>query len=218
MSLLCETTGIHKPLISLLFPNSESEDVSKPWEEDKFVVFKSCLLMLFSVCLQCTGVSSAAIKTTVGTLISIVQKCKTCGWKRTWNSQPYIKGVPAGNLFLSSSILFAGASATKVLRVLKFYRCQAISERTFFRQQKLFLQPAIIKTWESAQHSLIRELMDEDRPLILGGDARADSPGHTAKFGSYSLMELKKQKVLEVILVQVSIPFPCSVESQHLFI
>ena len=38
---------------------------------------------------------------------------------------------------------------------------------------------------------------------MLGGDGRADSPGHSAKFGSYTMMELKKKIVIDIQLVQV---------------
>ena len=38
---------------------------------------------------------------------------------------------------------------------------------------------------------------------MLGGDGRADSPGHSAKFGSYTTMELQKKVVIDIQLVQV---------------
>ena len=40
---------------------------------------------------------------------------------------------------------------------------------------------------------------------MLGGIGRADSPGHSAKFGSYTVMELKKKAVMDIQLVQVHI-------------
>lgn len=57
--------------------------------------------------------------------------------------------------------------------------------------------------WNQHQAELFRQLRKENRPLILGGDGRADSPGHSAKFGSYTVMELKKKVVIDVQLVQV---------------
>lgn len=50
----------------------------------------------------------------------------------------------------------------------------------------------------------MKQLKKEKRGLVLGGDGRADSPGHSAKFGSYTMMELKKRIVLDLQLVQVS--------------
>ncbi len=40
-------------------------------------------------------------------------------------------------------------------------------------------------------------------PLSLGGDGRSDSPGHSAKYGSYTLTDLEHNAVLDVELVQV---------------
>ena len=40
-------------------------------------------------------------------------------------------------------------------------------------------------------------------PLTVGGDGRADSPGHSAKYGSYSLLDLDYMLVIDVQLVQV---------------
>ncbi|KAI4799884.1 hypothetical protein KUCAC02_016423 [Chaenocephalus aceratus] len=45
-------------------------------------------------------------------------------------------------------------------------------------------------------------LQTEGRPLVLGGDGRADSPGHCATFGTYTTMELESNVVLDLQLVQ----------------
>lgn len=47
--------------------------------------------------------------------------------------------------------------------------------------------------------------MAEERgePLVLGGDGRADSPGHCAKYGSYSTIDLEQGIVVDIQLVQV---------------
>ena len=114
-----------------------------------------------------------------------------------------IKKVPAGNILLSAAILFSGSLPTKVLRLLKIYGCASISRSTFFSHQEHILQPSIFTVWKDHQSELFRQLRREKRPLILGGDGRADSPGHSAKFGSYTVMELKKKAVIDIELVQV---------------
>ena len=48
-------------------------------------------------------------------------------------------------------------------------------------------------------------LRPKGRELILGGDGLCDSPGHSAKYGSYSLMDLEKNNILDSQLVQVCI-------------
>ena len=38
---------------------------------------------------------------------------------------------------------------------------------------------------------------------MLGSDGRADSPGHSAKYDSYSVLEERINKVIDIQLVQV---------------
>ena len=51
------------------------------------------------------------------------------------------------------------------------------------------------------QQEILDRLKHEKRGMVLGGDGRADSPGHYAKFGSYTLIELGSELSL---MVQVS--------------
>ena len=51
--------------------------------------------------------------------------------------------------------------------------------------------------------NMIKVLQAFGKPLSLGGDGRSDSPGHSAKYGSYTLMDLEHNVVLDVELVQV---------------
>ena len=121
-----------------------------------------------------------------------------------WNSQPCRKGIPIGNILLSAAILYSGALPAKMLLMLKILGCVSITSRTYFRHQRHYLQPAILSVWNKHQAKIIKQLQLEKRALVLGGDGRADSPGHSAKFGSYTMTELKKRVVLDVQLVQVS--------------
>lgn len=61
------------------------------------------------------------------------------------------------------------------------------------------------KVWQQKQQEMFEDIRSNNVPLKLGGDARCCSPGHTAKFGSYSLMDLDTSKVVEIQLVQVNI-------------
>lgn len=58
-------------------------------------------------------------------------------------------------------------------------------------------------TWRIHQEEILSFLHSEKKPLILGGDARCDSPGYCAKFGSYTLLELNHNVIVDIELVQV---------------
>ena len=40
-------------------------------------------------------------------------------------------------------------------------------------------------------------------PLVIGGDGCADNPGHSAKYGSYGIIDLVTNKVIHLELAQV---------------
>lgn len=139
--------------------------------------------------------------TVIGTLLIINQTCNKCDGSFKWLRQPFIGSTPAGNLLLSASILFSGALPSKVLRVLQFWGVQSITRQTFFRHQKLYLNPAICTVWKTSQDGLLGSIRTG---VVCGGDARCDSMGHSAKYGSYTFVDLQRKKILAMELVQVN--------------
>ena len=94
---------------------------------------------------------------------------------------------------------------SQMLRILDHFGCASISLRTFFNHQHSYLQPTIFSVWQHRQSTLLNQLKSAGKKLTLGGDGRADSPGHSAKYGSYTVMELEQHVVLDMQLVQVHI-------------
>ena len=106
---------------------------------------------------------------------------------------------------MSSAILFGGASPAKVLRVMKHMNVPTIAYSTFMQHQRTYLHPGVERTYRQQQSILLNDIKAEGREVILGGDGRCDSPGHSAKYGSYSLMDVEQNKILDSQLVQVCI-------------
>ena len=105
-----------------------------------------------------------------------------------------------GNLLVAGAMLLSGSSPVKLLNVMKFFRMATFCPRTYYKIQKAYLLPAIDYVWSDEQFELLSSVTS---PLKLGGDARCCSPGHTAKYGSYTLMDLERSKVIDIKLVQV---------------
>ena len=110
--------------------------------EPKFIVFLTQLLSLFEICRFCKadGVHTEIFQH--GTMAEVKVTCPNSACLKkvsTWRSQPNFTGTqtPAGNLLLSFAILVAGASASKMLRVLKHMGVVCISLRTFFLHQRV---------------------------------------------------------------------------------
>lgn len=99
--------------------------------------------------------------------------------------------------------------------MFKFLNMAAISIRTFIYHQQYYLHPAILQVWKNYQGAYIEEVQETGRAVRLGGDGRADTPGHCAMFGSYTLMNLEENKVVDMQLVQVFI-FSCDIRICHI--
>lgn len=51
---------------------------------------------------------------------------------------------------------------------------------------------------------MLTEIKDgPSKDVVVGGDARCDSPGYSAKYGTYTIMDLERNKILDIQLVQV---------------
>ena len=151
---------------------TQSGDTIDTMKEAKYIDFHTALMELFTVCIKCFSADCAVTTTQSGTFLLVKQRCLSCNHIRVWNSQPLFgtHGTAAGNLLLSASILFSGASSTQVLRVLEFMSIPTISSRTFFRHQSLYLLPSISRLWNQHRIMLIGADQGRGSPLNLGGD------------------------------------------------
>ena len=170
-----------------------------------YLVFESALLMLFATCKFCSSASVDIKRSLNGSLLRIKQYCGRCKQMWCWDSQPFIGNIPAGNILTSAAILYSGSLPTKALRIFQILKCPSISTTTFFRHQNKYLQPVIEQTWSKYQSSLLQSISSQSWNLFLSGDGRADSPGHSAKFGSYTVIDVFCNKVVDFKLVQVSV-------------
>lgn len=101
-----------------------------------------------------------------------------------------------------SGILFGGGSPDKLIKIMGHMNVVTIGYSTFMKHQKKYLHAAVERTYRQQQSSLLDSIRAEGKKLILGGDGRCDSPGHSTKYGSYSLMDLEQNKILDSQLVQ----------------
>lgn len=186
--------------------NSQSS-VNEPAEcgydtkEKCYLIFESALMLLLSVCKFCGSSATTITKNTVGSLLQVSIYCENCLRSWVWRSQPLFHNVPAGNILTSAAILYSGSLPTKALQLFKILNCPTITSRTFFDHQKFYLQPAIDLVWNFHRDIVVSQLKCKKGGLAFGGDGRADS--HSAKYSSYTLLELSCSKIVDFQLVQV---------------
>jgi hypothetical protein len=110
----------------------------------------------------------------------------------------------AGNLHLAAATYFTGMSFAKMEKMFAAMGLACISSSTFYLYAQHLLQPTIMSLWNDSQKSLLDSLVQRAGQIVLAGDMRADSPGHCAKYGAYTMMELQSNQIVHIALVQVS--------------
>ncbi|XP_056432858.1 uncharacterized protein LOC130371195 isoform X4 [Gadus chalcogrammus] len=188
-------------ITALLDSTLKSEDSSTATPNGKkYMVYESCIMELFNACPVCTRACEVTTQR-LGTFLSVKQQCPHCTFGRRWNSQPILGSTPAGNLHLSTAVYLSGASFLKIEKVFKAMKLQLFRYETFRRHAKSFIEPAVIHQWKVLNDLNLQRLSQEEM-VILGGDMRADSPGHSAKYGSYTMMDLHTKTIVDIQLVQ----------------
>ena len=176
-------------------------DCNNEAKERKFIVFESELDTLFfhcDKCCTCTTIKQSNIgKKVIGTMLQVTANCE-CGDIRVWHSQPMSNTMPPGNLILASAILFSDSNPCKVLNLMRHAGVQFFSKRTFNYMQTAYVVPVINSVWEVKQLDLLTSIREAGQDLKLGRDARCCSPGHTAKYGSYSVMDLSTSEIVDI--------------------
>ncbi|KAM7313643.1 uncharacterized protein ISCGN_003490 [Ixodes scapularis] len=177
----------------------EETDEGNPQGENKYIVYESCLLERFKVCVTCLAPCKPSLSLS-GSCLTVLTECCN-GDRHSWSSQPYVGRKPAGNIDLCAGILFSGSSPAPALRMMRLMNLRVISERTFHEYQEAYLLPAVQTVWESQRDEHLAALAGA--PMDLSGDGRCDSPGHSAKFLTYSFYSNQLGKILPSELVRV---------------
>ena len=181
-------------LVIVMTPTSDT------MKETKFLVFFSSLMELLAAWFKC--LSPCTLSTMmIGTSLSVKQHCTSCEHLRTWIRQLYI-----GNGALPAVIYFLQPPFCMLEQLQhKFYvYWSSYVFQLSHRHQSHYHMPSMSRVWEKESTALIAVAWNRSLPLNLVGDGRANSPGHGVKFGTYSIIDLDQNKVIDVQLVQVN--------------
>ena len=108
----------------------------------------------------------------------------------------------SGSPNLSSKVIFLQETCCLVLETLWqehqlancfwyliIWVCQHIQQGHYYHQKKLIF-PAVLKYWENYQSRLINDLKEKS-DLVWCGDGRFNSMGHCAKYGAYTMIQVR---------------------------
>ena len=168
----------------------------------KYLVFDNQLNKLFKFCPDCGSCITSSEKHISGTLVSVSYTCLQ-GHNNTWYSQPLIRRMAAGNLLISAAILLSGSTYSKTAQLLNILHMPFLSKSEFYRIQNTYLNPTINDYWIMHQTAILSVLSDCDI-LRVCGDARSDSPGYSAKYTSYTIMDMATSLIIDQQLVSIA--------------
>ena len=99
----------------------------------------------------------------------------------SWISQPtfkYMKGQ--GNVDIVAAVTFAGIPVAKQ-----------------------YIAPVIRNAWNQDHIKTINDITQRGKVTLIG-DGRCDSPGHSAKYGTYTLMDSNTGKIVDSTVIAVT--------------
>ena len=105
---------------------------------------------------------------------------------------------------LHSWDLFCGIPFSKFATLSKLINLKFIAKGTYFKIREQYIFPVVRTTWQQQQQEIFSELKDREGGAVLAGDGRCDSPGHCAKYCTYTFLDVTSQKVIDFNVVSVS--------------
>ena len=174
---------------------------SSPLYDRKFLVFEKNLDGLFRRCQRCGSCIKRKRKSTVWSLLEVTTCCEN-GHQRTWRSQPMLGCAPAGNILLASAILNSGCLFSTFQLLSSLLNLMVICKTSYYKMQRHMLYPVIHQAW--SDHAASLRLIATGETLKFRGNGRCDSPGYSAKFCTYTLLEMTSGLIFDFELMHVA--------------
>ena len=114
-----------------------------------------------------------------------------------------VNNTGAGNILLSEAILYTGNTFKRISEMFDSINIPHLSRTLFYSIQKTLLFPTLNSFYKRYRSKIINICTArEDNKFI--GDGRSNSPGYSAKYGTYSLMSTDLNKIVDFFVVHVS--------------
>lgn len=171
-----------------------------------FLVFEDQLKQLLVRCAKCgSPVNKEDIKEmeNEGSQLTLEITClNNCSYR--WQAQPTLSGTKgAGNLLLTASVFFSGIHFAKFERFCSNLNLKTISEDTYTSLREKHVFPIVKKTWINEQKAVLSEMKSKEK-VVICGDSRCDSPGHLAKYCTYTFLDTQSSKVVDFKVMNVT--------------
>ena len=167
-----------------------------------FIIFWSSLVTLFARCFTCFATTKSLIRNTRGSLLT-VKTVYINGHKNIWKSQPSVKRQWLGNIRMLAAVLFSANTSTIIAEYFRLADIQWIGKIRYYAFQKKYLSGVVNEAYSKEKDILMTQVKKKGH-CRLTGDGQCDSPGHNAKYLTYSMFDQLKTKIISMAVTQVS--------------
>ena len=120
-----------------------------------------------------------------------------------WKSQPNCIHYSVGNLTSPDSVLFSANTYQRLARFFDLAGIQWISKTSFYATQNHYVYGIVNRNYIETSKAILED-MKQAKSIDLSGDGRCDSPGHNAKYLTYSFMDKSTNKIGTFSITQVT--------------
>lgn len=191
-------TELEEAMKKLTVVNADLGEFFTIQQKSRFLVSKEKLLELADVKCKDTVDDHTCGKELnfntreVGTVIEITCSCENNHfWK--WTSSEVLEyknnnRIYVNDSMLAASVIVSGNNYGKFKLLCQALGLSLISESTFLRFQKHCAAPVVEEVWRD-MNNVVKEVFKAYEDICLCGDGRTYSPGHSARYCVYTLME-----------------------------
>ena len=104
---------------------------------------------------------------------------------------------------MSAAVLFSANTFTRIVEYFRLADIQWIGKTRYYAFQKKYLSGVDNEAY-SKEKDILMTQMKKKGHCQLSGDGRCDSPGHNAKYLTYSMFDQLKSKIISTAVTQVS--------------
>ena len=183
-------------------PETEDTTAEKIDKTSFLLVSWANILQLLASCRYCgtrTTISKICLR---GSSVSVFLSCET-EHVYTWRSQPTIRKMALGNLRLVCGTILAGSTYNCLREICEFSKVRIFSHVTFNKIQAKIVRPVVHEFWKDDNERVVQAAISAGHIRVCG-DGQCDSPGHSAKYGVYSMMNQDTGHIIGHRVTQVT--------------
>lgn len=181
--------------------SSFSETRKKTLAGKYLFIYWECLMQLFVFCSKCGSIVCGVKPTYKGPAVTVTTECVK-GHTVVWQSQNNINKQSTLSIQLSAAMYICGLGYTLFKSFAETLGLCFVSHSAYYKIVKKFVTPTIRMTWLGEQTSHFETCIASDSDVWLAADGQFDSPGFSAKYVTYTAMDINNGKIVDFVVLQ----------------